>query len=78
MDFVLHPGINIGVCLRYSIYSSPKRLISSGSSIFFSSHTLIRTYNGVKKNTSETELTPNPMPNKIRKTPVSIGFLTYR
>jgi len=31
--FGLSPGINIGVCLRFSMYSPPKRFISSGSSI---------------------------------------------
>ena len=33
--FGIRPGINIGVCLRYSMYSSPSRFISSGSSIRF-------------------------------------------
>jgi len=54
--------------------ADPSR-ISSGSSIFFGSHILTKTERGVKKSTSEKELTQNSIPSKNRKTPVSIGFL---
>lgn len=86
-DRGLNPGRNIGVCLRYSMYSSPRRFISSGSSICFSSHTLINTKSGVKIHTSDTELIPNPTPNKkqedtsehrIPRIPIGTGLDYFR
>ena len=48
-DLGLCPGMNIGVCLRYTMYASPRRFIRSGSSISFSSHTLTNTNSAVKR-----------------------------